>query len=114
MLSFNAGYFVYKFAIQKYKLNIHRIVILPVVLYGCETWYLILRNEHILMVFENRVLWKTFGPKMGDITGDWVGRNNESFYDLYSSPNIIRLIKSRMRCKGYVTRIGDRRGTLRV
>jgi len=95
LLSFSAESFVFQFGIQKYKLEVHSTVILPVVLYGCETWYLILRNEHRLRVFENRVLWKIFGPKRDETTGEWGSRRNEKLYDLFS-PNIIRLIKSRM------------------
>jgi hypothetical protein len=58
------------------------------VLYGCETWYLTLREEHRLRVFENRVLRRTFGPKRDDVTGDWRKLHNEKLHNLYSSPNI--------------------------
>jgi hypothetical protein len=68
----------------------HRTIILPVVLYGCETWSLTLREERRLRVFENRVLRRLFGPKMDEVTGEWRG-----LHDLYSSPNIVRVIKSR-------------------
>jgi hypothetical protein len=72
-----------------------------VVLYGCETWYLILREEHRLRVFENRVLRRICGPKRDDVTGDWRKLHNEELHNLYSSPNIIRMIKSRrMRWQG--------------
>ena len=64
-------------------------------LYGCETWSLTLREEHWLMVFENRVLRRIFGPKMDGVTGEWRKLHNEEFNDLYSSPNILRVIKSR-------------------
>jgi hypothetical protein len=53
------------------KVKIYKTIILPVVLYGCETWSLILRDEHRLMVFENRVLKKIFGPKRDEVTGEW-------------------------------------------
>ena len=68
---------------------------MPVILYGCETWSLILREEHRLRVFENRVLRRIFGPRRGEVTGEWRKLHNEELNDLYSSPNIVRLIKSR-------------------
>jgi hypothetical protein len=68
---------------------------LPVVLYGCETWSLALREECRLRVFENEVLRRIFGPKRDEVTGEWRRLHNEELYDLYSSPNIIRVIKSR-------------------
>jgi hypothetical protein len=97
LLSFNVESFVLQFAIQKYILKVYRTVIFPVVSYGFEIWYLTLRKEHRLRVFENRWLWKIFGHKRDDKTREWGSRNKERLYDLYSSPNIIRLIKSRMR-----------------
>jgi len=68
---------------------------LPVVLYGCETWLLTLREECSLRVFENRVLRRIFGPRRDEVTGDWRKLHNEELNDLYSSPNIIWVIKSR-------------------
>jgi hypothetical protein len=73
----------------------YKTIILPVVLYGSETWSLTLREEHRLRVFENRVLRRIFGPKRAEVTGEWRKLNNEKLRDLYSSPNIIRIIKSR-------------------
>jgi hypothetical protein len=70
-------------------------IILPVVLYGCETWSLKLSEEHRLRVFENRVLTRIFGPKRDEVTGEWRKLHNEELHDLYSSPSIIRIIKSR-------------------
>jgi hypothetical protein len=70
-------------------------IILPVVLYGCETWSLILREEHRLRVLANRVLRKIFGTKRDEVTGEWRKLHNEEFRDLYFSPSIIRIIKSR-------------------
>jgi hypothetical protein len=71
------------------------MIILPVVLYWCETWSLILREEHRLRVFENRVLRRIFGPKKDEVTGEWKKLHNKQLRNLYSSPNIIRIIKLR-------------------
>jgi hypothetical protein len=67
---------------------------LPVVLYGCETWSVTLREEHRLRVFENRVLRGIFGPKR-EVDGPWRKLHNDELHSLYSSPNIVRVIKSR-------------------
>jgi hypothetical protein len=77
------------------KIRIYTTIILPVVLYGCETWSLTLREEHRLRVFENRVLRRIFGLKRDEVTGEWRKLHNEELRDLYSSPSIIRIIKSR-------------------
>jgi len=77
------------------KIKIYKTIILPVVLYGCETWSLTLREERRLMVFENRVLRKVFGPKRGEVTGEWRKLHNEELNDVYSLPNIVRVVKSR-------------------
>jgi hypothetical protein len=77
------------------KVKIYETIILPVVLYGCETWSLTLREEHTLRVFENRVRRRIFGPKRDELTGEWRKLHNQEFHILYSSPNIIRHIKSR-------------------
>jgi len=83
---------------------------LPVVLYGCETWSLSLREEHRLRVFENRVLRRIFGPKMDEVTRDWRKLHNEKLHDLYSSLKIVRVIISRrLRWAGHVARMGERR-----
>jgi hypothetical protein len=84
---------------------------LAVVLYGCETLSLKLRKEHRLRVFENRVLRRLFGTKRDKVTGEWRKLHNEELRDLYSSPTIIRRIKSRrIRWVGHIARMG-RRGT---
>jgi hypothetical protein len=87
--------------------RIYKIVILPVGLYGCETWSLTLREEHRLRVFENRVFRKIFGPKKDEVTGGWRKLHNEELHSVYSSPSIIRIIKSRrVRWAGNVARMG--------
>jgi hypothetical protein len=62
------------------KFKIYKTIILPVVLYGCETWHLILREEHRLRVFENKVLRRIFGAKRDEMTGGWRGRYNEELH----------------------------------
>jgi hypothetical protein len=86
---------------------------LAVVLYGCKTWSLTLREEHRLRVFENRVQRRIFGLKRDEVTGRWRKLHNEELRDLYSSPSIIRIIKSkRIRWAGHLARM-ERRGTRR-
>jgi hypothetical protein len=96
------------------KIKIYKTVILPVVLYGCETWSLTLREEHRLRVFENRVLRRIFGPKSEE-DGSWIKLHNDELHSLYSSPNIVRVIKSRrLRWAEHVARIWEGRGVYRV
>jgi hypothetical protein len=92
------------------KIKIYEPVILPVVLYGCETWSPTLREEHRLRVFENRVLRRIFGPKREE-DGSWRKLHNDELLGLYFSPNIVRII---MRWAGHVARMGEGRGVYRV
>jgi hypothetical protein len=88
-------------------LHLFMAYILPVVLYGCETWSLTLSEERRLRMFENRVLRRIFGPKRDEVTGEWRKLHNEVLHDLYSSPTIVRVIKSRrMSWAGNVARMG--------
>jgi hypothetical protein len=102
------------------RIRIYKTIILPVVLYGCETWSLTLKEEHRLRVFENRVfenrvLRRIFGPKRVEVTGEWRKLHNEELRDLYSSPSKIRIIKSRrMRRAGNVARMGEKRNVYRL
>jgi hypothetical protein len=97
------------------KIRVYRTVILPVVLYRCETWSLTLREDQRLRVFKNRVLRRVFGPKKDEATGEWRRLHNEELNDLYSSSNIIRVIKPRRkRWAGYVARMGEKRGAYRI
>ena len=97
------------------KTKICRTIILPVVLYGCETWSLSLKEECRLRVFENRVLRRIFGHRRDEVTGEWRKPYDEERNDLYASPNIVRVIKSRrIRWPRHVARMGDRRGVFRV
>jgi hypothetical protein len=85
------------------KVKIYKTLILLVVLYGCQTWSVTLREVHRLRVFENRVLWRIFGPKRDEVMGEWRKLHSGELNNLYSSPNIIRQIKSRrMWWAGYV------------
>jgi hypothetical protein len=85
------------------------------VLYGCATRSLTLREEHRLAVFENRVLRRIFGPKRDEVTGEWRKLHNEELHDLYSSTSIIRIRKARtMRWAGHVARMGEKRNVYRL
>ena len=102
-------------AVYLLRLKIYRTIILPVALYGCATWSLTLREERRLRVFENWGLRKIFGPKRDEVTGEWRKLHNEELNDLYCSPIIFWVIKSRrMRWTGHVARMGKRRYMYRV
>jgi hypothetical protein len=75
------------------KVKIYKTIIRPVVLYGCETWSLTLREEHRLRVFENRIIRRIFGPKRDEVTGEWRKLHNEELHILHPFPNIIWQIK---------------------
>jgi hypothetical protein len=97
------------------KIKIYKTIILPVVLYGCETWSLSLRKKHRFRVFENRVLRRIFGPKTDEVTGGWRKLHNEELHGLYSSPGIVRVIKARrMSWVGHVERKGEARGAYNI
>jgi hypothetical protein len=107
--------FVSYFAIKNVKIKIYRTIILLVVLYGCETWSLTLREECRLRVLENRVLRRMFGPKRDEVTGKWRRLHKKELCAQYSSSTIIWVIKSRrLRWAGHVARMGEKQGVYRV
>jgi hypothetical protein len=91
--------FIFSSAVTNTKLRIYKTMMLPLILYGCETWSQSLRGKHRLGVFENRVLKKIFGLKSDEVTGVWRKVHNKVLRDLYSLSSIIGIIKSR-RMKG--------------
>jgi hypothetical protein len=95
--------------------NVNKSIILPVVLYGCETWSFTLREEHRLRVFENRVLRRIFRPKRDEVTGEWRRLHSEKLHNLYPSPAIIWQNKLRtMRWAGHVACMREERKVYKV
>jgi hypothetical protein len=93
------------------KIRIYKTIILPVVLYGCDTWSLTLREEHRLRVFERRMLKRIFGSKRNKVKGGW----RKLLHNVYASPSIIRMTMSRrIRWAGHVARMGEKRNAYRI
>ena len=98
---------------KKLKIKIYKIIILPVVLYGCETWSLTIREECRLRVFENRILRRIFGPKR-DENGEWTRLHNEELFSLYHSPNMRGIKSRRISWAGHVARMEEGRSAFRI
>jgi hypothetical protein len=97
-----------RFLSKSLKIKIYSTIILPVVLYGCETWSLILREERRLRVFEKRVLGRIFGSKRDEVTGGWRKLHNEELHNLYTLSNIIMMISRRIRWEWHVACTGGK------
>jgi hypothetical protein len=100
--------------LKNIKITIYKIIILPVVLDGYETWSLILREEHRLRVFENMVLRRIFGPKGNEVIRSWRKLHNEGLHNLSSWPRIIRMIKSRRIMDSACSTNGESRNLCRI
>jgi hypothetical protein len=99
----------------KIRIYEYKTIILFVVLIGCKTWSLTIKEEHRLSLFENGVLRRIFGPKRDEVKGEWRKLHNEELRDLYSSPSIIGIIKSkRMRWAGNIARMGEKMNAYRL
>jgi hypothetical protein len=91
------------------KIKIYKTVTLPVVLYGCETWSLILCEEHRLRMFENRALWRNFRPKREEVARGWRRLHCEEIHNLHASPNVITVIKLRKILTRHIARMIEMR-----
>jgi len=92
---------------KNFKIEICRTIVLLLVLYGCETWPLTLTEERRLRVFENKVLRRIFGPKRDEVMGEQIKQHNKKLNDMYSSPNIVRIRKSRRTTGGTCSTYGE-------
>jgi hypothetical protein len=113
LLSFNAKYFVFPSHTKKLKTKMYKTVILPFVLYRYKAWSLTLREEHRLRVYENSVLRKVFRPKREE-DGWWGKFHDYERHSPYSSPNIVKVIKSRSRWVGHMASRVEGRGVSRI
>ena len=96
------------------KIKIFKTIISSVVFYGCETWFLTLREECRLRIFENRILRRIFGPKRGQ-NGEIRRIHNEELHSVYRLPNIVRVVKSkRLRWAGHVARMEEGRSAFKI
>jgi hypothetical protein len=115
MLPFGPGAFDLSPDVKNGKVRTYKTIILLVVLYGCETWSLTVREEYKLRVFENRVLRRIFGQKRDGVTGGWRKLHNEVLHNLYCLSSIIRIIKlMRPRWAGHVPRMGAKRNVYKL
>jgi hypothetical protein len=115
LLPFSPEPSVFPSVVKNLKTRIYKTIILPVIVYWCETWSLTLREQHRLRVFENRMVMRIFGSKRDEVTGEWRKLHNEELRDLYFLPITIRTMKSRrMRWVGHVTRRGEKRKYVEV
>ena len=115
MLLFTCENFIVPLLSKELKVNTYKTIVLPIALYDCDTWSFTLREEHRLRVYANKVLRKIFGAKRDEITGERRKLHNSELYALYSSPNIIRSLKSgRLTWAGHVARMEQSRNAYRV
>jgi hypothetical protein len=115
LLPFSSEPFIFSSAVKNVKIRIYKTIILPMVLYGCETWSLTLKEECRLRVFENRVLRRIFGLKRYEVIGGWRKLHSKELHNLYSSPNKIRMITSkRLIWAGHAALMGVKRNAYSV